>query len=78
MKPKTEVILTSLQGNYGLKAEVILIAREPPEERPESAPGSVPGTLPECTGVVFGNTMPFLAAARRRFTRMALRFSGRE
>ena len=51
-------------------------AGEPPEERPEehpeSVPGSVPGTLPECTGVVFGDTMPLLAAVRRRFTRVAL------
>ena len=45
---------------------------ERPEERPESVPGRVPGTLPECTGVVFGDTMPLLAAARRRFTRVAL------
>ena len=65
-------MLMSLQGNYGIKAEVILIAGEPPQERPERAPGSVPGTLPECTGVVFGDTMPLLAAARRRFTRVAL------
>ena len=51
-------------------------AEEPPEERPkerpESVTGRVPGTLPECTGVVFGDTMPLLAAARRRFTRVAL------
>ena len=45
---------------------------ERPEERPESVPERVPGTLPECTGVVFGDTMPLLAAARRRFTRVAL------
>ena len=71
-------MLMSLQGNYGIKAEVILIAGEPPEERPESAPGSAPEASRECTGVAFGNTMPLLAAARRRFTRMALRFSRRE
>ena len=43
-----------------------------PEERPESVPGSVPGTLPECTEVMFGDTMPLLAAVGRRFTRVAL------
>ena len=37
-----------------------------------SVPGSVPGTLPECTGVVFGDIMPLLAAVRRPVARSML------